>query len=103
MTVTPSSASWRRYPPRPSGLLEHLGHVADPRKRRGVRHSISGIVAVALVATLAGAQSFLAIAEWASGAGHGELAALGIGEAVPCESTIRRCLQRLDPVAFDAR
>lgn len=75
--------------------------MADPRKRRGVRHSISGIVSVALAATLTGTQSFVAIAEWARDAGRAELAALGIGDAVPCESTIRRCLQSLDPAALD--
>jgi len=55
-----------------------------------------------LAATLACAQSFLAIVEWAADVGAGELAALGLGGVVPCESTIRRCLQRLDPGSVDA-
>jgi len=76
--------------------------VTDPRKRRGVRHSITAIVAVALAATLAGAQSFVTIGEWVADAGDADLAALGIGHVLPCESTIRRCLQRLDPGVLDA-
>ena len=51
-------------PAAPAGLLECLAKVSDPRKHRGVRHSITAIVALALAATLAGAQSFVAIGEW---------------------------------------
>jgi len=84
-------------PAAPAGLLQCLAKVTDPRKRRGVRHPITGIVALALAATLAGAQSFVAIGEWVVDTEEADLAALGIGSVVPCESTIRRCLQRLDP------
>jgi len=59
--------------------------VRAPRQRRGVRHPISGFPAVALAATLAGAHSFMAIAEWAADAGPGELTALSLGGLVPCE------------------
>jgi predicted transposase YbfD/YdcC len=89
-------------PAAPAGLLECLAKVSDPRKHRGVRHSITAIVALALAATLAGAQSFVAIGEWVADAGDADLAALGIGHVLPCESTIRRCLQRLDPGVLDA-
>ncbi len=90
-----------QVPAAPPGLLQCLQKVTDPRKRRGVRHPITGVLAVALAATLAGAQSFLGIAEWAADAGPGELTAFGLGGVVPCESTIRRCLQRLDPSSLD--
>ncbi len=89
-------------PAAPAGLWECVQQVADPRRRRGVRHPIAGIVALALAATLAGAQSFVAIGEWAADAGGTGLAELGIEGTVPCESTIRRCLQRLDPARLDA-
>jgi hypothetical protein len=32
-----------------------LGQVPDPRKRRGIRHPVSGLIAVAMCAVLAGA------------------------------------------------
>jgi predicted transposase YbfD/YdcC len=74
------------------GLRDVLGGVVDPRKRRGV----------SACAVLAGARSFVAIAEYAHDAGLivGDL--LGIGAVVPHESTIRRLLQQLDPVAVEA-
>ena len=49
----------------PKGLLEALSVVADPRKCRGVRHGFVSILAVCACAVLAGARSFIAIAEWA--------------------------------------
>jgi len=93
---------WGQVPAAPPGLWECWEKVADPRKRRGVRHPITGVLAEALAATLAGAQSFLGIAEWAADAGPGEFTAFGLGAVGPCESTIRRCLQRLDASNLDA-
>jgi predicted transposase YbfD/YdcC len=83
------------------GLLELLARVPDPRKRRGVRHRIGVILAIALAATLTGARSFSAIAEWAADTPAGVRARLGVTKAAPAESTIRRCLQRLDPDRLD--
>ena len=48
-------------PAAPAGLLQTLQRVPDPRKPRGVRHRLTTVLAVALGATLAGAQSFVAI------------------------------------------
>ncbi|MDX6584705.1 MAG: hypothetical protein QOI10_3889 [Solirubrobacterales bacterium] len=83
-----------------SGLLAQLSGVPDPRARRGVRHSITTILAVAACAVLAGCRSFTAIGEWAANAPDQVLAALGAGCA-PCESRIRRTLQRLDGDRLD--
>jgi hypothetical protein len=44
----------------PQWLLEALGAVADPRKRRGVRHRFISILALCACAVLAGARSFIA-------------------------------------------
>ena len=84
-------------------VLPVLAGVVDPRARRGVRHRLSTILAVAVCAVLAGARSFVAIAEWAADADAETRAELGIAGAVPCESTIRRTLQKLDADAFDDR
>lgn len=83
------------------GLLGVLARVADPRRRRGVRHRLAGILGLALCAVIAGARSFTAIAEWAADADEQTLHVLGIRGAVPSESTFRRTLQRLDAGAFD--
>jgi predicted transposase YbfD/YdcC len=83
------------------GLLEVLARVADPRRRRGVRHRLAGILGLALCAVVAGARSFTAIAEWAADADGQTLRRLGVAGRVPSESTFRRTLQRLDADAFD--
>ena len=49
---------------------------------------------------ITGAQSFVAIAEWAADASPEALARLGVTGTAPSESTIRRCLQRLAPTSW---
>jgi len=48
------------------GLLEQLRQLKDPRKRRGIRHSATSTLAVAVCAVVSGARNFLAIGEWAA-------------------------------------
>lgn len=86
----------------PTGLLSLLAQVADPRKRRGVRHTVTAVVAVALAATLAGARSFTAIAEWAADAPIEALTRIGVRRRPPSEATIRRLLTMLPADTFDA-
>jgi predicted transposase YbfD/YdcC len=83
------------------GLLGVLAGVADPRRRRGVRHRLAVILGLALCGVVAGARSFTAIAEWAADADEQTLDALGAKGVVPSESTFRRTLQRLDADTFD--
>jgi len=90
-----------QVPAAPAGLLETLARVPDPRKPRGIRHALPGVLSVALAAVVAGARSFVAIAEWAADATPLVLAALGATGTTPSESTIRRCLQRLAPDELD--
>ncbi|MGQ0847354.1 MAG: transposase family protein [Sporichthyaceae bacterium] len=52
-------------PDRLEELLAALERVPDPRKLRGVRHSMCAILAVSACAVLAGARSLVAIGEWA--------------------------------------
>jgi predicted transposase YbfD/YdcC len=90
------------------GLLEHLARVPDPRQRRGIRHSLSSVLAAAIVAVLAGAQSFTAIGEWIADAPPPVLASLGIRRdpltrrwQPPGEATIRRVLESVDAGVLD--
>ena len=80
-----------------------LAVVPDPRARRGVRHRLGVILGLAVCAVLAGARSFTAIAEWAADADQATLDGLGVTGPVPCESTFRRVLQRLNANALDAQ
>jgi hypothetical protein len=83
-------------------LLVALGSVPDPRARRGVRHRFTAIVGIGVCAVLAGARSFTAIAEWAHDLTPVVRLRLGLGRRAPCESTIRRVLQRVNADALDA-
>ena len=88
---------------RADGLLQVLERLPDPRRRRGVRHRVAGIVAVALTAVLAGARSYAAIASWAADLSVEQRAQVGLTRPVaPDASTFRRVLGRLDAVVLDA-
>jgi predicted transposase YbfD/YdcC len=89
-------------------LLDDLAQLTDPRKRRGRRHALTAVLAVAVAAVLAGAKSLAAIGEWAADAPQPVLAALGVRRdplrgayQPPCEATVRRVLARVDPNALD--
>jgi predicted transposase YbfD/YdcC len=83
------------------GVVAALAKVPDPRARRGVRHQISAILTLAACAVLAGCRSFTAIGEWVANASDQVLAAFEVDGCPPCESTIRRTLQRLDGDELD--
>jgi DDE_Tnp_1-associated len=50
---------------------------ADPRRKRGRRHPLAGLLAVGIAAVTAGSRSFAAIGQWAADAGPDVLAGLG--------------------------
>jgi predicted transposase YbfD/YdcC len=93
---------------RAPGLLEALAQVADPRRRRGRRFTLTFTLAVALMCVLAGARSFREIGDQAADLPQDMLAALG---GIPCplrrkipvpsEKRIRTLLQDLDGDALD--
>jgi len=86
------------------GLLDLLATVPDPRHRRGIRHPVRAVVALAVCAAVAGARSFTAIAQWARGLSPEALRRLGATRRTPpSEPTIRRVLQRVDADQLDAQ
>jgi DDE_Tnp_1-associated len=91
-----------------SSLLCDLAQLTDPRQRRGRRHALNAVLAVAVAAVLAGARSLAAIGEWAADAPGPVLAALGTRRdpltgawRPPAEATVRRVLAGIDPDALD--
>jgi hypothetical protein len=79
------------------GLFQLLVGLPDPRRRRGVRHGLAGIVAVALAAVLAAARSYAAIGQWAAELTAAQLAEFGLDRpAAPEASTFRRVFAGLD-------
>lgn len=86
------------------GLFAVLGTVPDPRKRRGIRHTVQNVLAVAVCATLAGAKSFGAIYEWAADQTKELLKRLRCRRCIPpSERTLRRMLQAVDVEEIDTR
>lgn len=76
------------------GLFSVLAAFTDRRKRRGLRHSLQSILAVAACAVLAGQRSFVAIEEWARDQSKEVLKRLGCRYGrPPSERTFRRVLK----------
>src|ERR1700745_2269003 len=84
MTSSPIPAARSQY------LLDLLAQVPDPRKKRGRRHPLAGLLAGGIAAVIAGSRSFAAIGQWAGDAGPDVLAALGAERGPAEESTYRR-------------
>src|SRR5438045_9236146 len=86
MTSSPIPAARSQY------LLHLLAQVPDPRKKRGRRHPLAGLLAVGIAAVIAGSRSFAAIGQWAADAGPEVLAVLGADRGSERDSTFRRPL-----------
>jgi predicted transposase YbfD/YdcC len=82
-------------------LLDLLAQVPDPRKRRGRRHALAGLLAVGIAAVIAGSKSFAAIGQWAGDAGPDVLAALGAARGPANESTYRRAFALVSADVLD--
>jgi len=95
MTSSPIPAARSQY------LLDLLAQVPDPRKRRGRRHALAGLLAVGIAAVIAGSRSFAAIGQWAADAGPEVLAVLGAARGPAEESTFRRAFALVSPDALD--
>jgi predicted transposase YbfD/YdcC len=82
-------------------LLDLLAQVPDPRKKRGRRHPLAGLLAVGIAAVIAGSRSFTAIGQWAADAGPEVLAVLGAARGAADESTFRRAFALVSADVLD--
>jgi predicted transposase YbfD/YdcC len=82
-------------------LLDLLAQVPDPRKKRGRRHALAGLLAVGIAAVIAGSRSFAAIGQWAADAGPDVLNALGAVRGAAEESTFRRAFALVSADVLD--
>lgn len=85
------------------GLLDVLVKLADPRSKRGVRHRLVSVLAIAVITVLAGARSFREIGDQAADLPDDILQAVGArvdpatgAQIAPSESTLRRTIQAVD-------
>ena len=84
------------------GLFEILESFPDARKRRGIRHKISSVLATAICAVVAGARSFVAMGEWAKEQSAETLKRLGSKRGKPpSERTYRRVFADIDIEEID--
>src|SRR5271154_1325787 len=95
MTSSPIPAALSQY------LLDLLAQVPDPRKRRGRRRALAGLLAVGIAAVIAGSRSFGAIGRWAADAGPDVLAVLGAARGPAEESTFRRAFALVSADVLD--
>jgi hypothetical protein len=79
-------------------LLHALESVPDPRRARGRRHGLQSVLLLGLQAVMAGASSWVAIAQWAATAPQ----ALAVCGAPPSASTFRRVLAGINVIALEA-
>jgi DDE_Tnp_1-associated len=79
-------------------LVAALGSVPDPRKRRGVRHSVQSVLLLVVGAVMAGKSSWVGIAGWAARADH----RLRVCGPTPSAATFARVLAAVDPVQLQA-
>jgi hypothetical protein len=84
-------------------LLVAFARVPDPRRRRGRRHPLPAILALATAAMLSGARSLYAIAQWGRLQPPEVLQALGFTrDRAPCVATLHLAFKALDAAAFEA-
>ena len=84
-------------------LLTVLAAVPDPRGRRGKRHPLPAILAMAVAATLCGAKSYAAMADWGRNYGPAFAQALGFTRLkTPCAACLFLLFRRLDRPALEA-
>jgi predicted transposase YbfD/YdcC len=95
MTSSPIPVARSQY------LLDLLAQVPDPRKRRGRRHPLGGLLAVGIAAVIAGSRSFAAIGQWAADAGADVLVGLGAARGPAEESTFRRAFAMISADLLD--
>jgi hypothetical protein len=81
-----------------------LREIPDPRHRRGIRHPLDALLALASAAVLCGARSYEAIAEWGRNYDPAFLTALGFTrQSAPCAATFFQAFRKLDRAQVEAR
>ena len=86
----------------PLSLLDVLATVPDPRSPKGLRHPLSAILSLAVLAMLSGAKGYEAIAQFGRDKGSALAFALGFRRGkTPAKSTFCEIFRALDISAFE--
>jgi predicted transposase YbfD/YdcC len=87
--------------PGPSPRLDHhFANLTDPRRAQ-VTYPLINIVAIALCATIAGADDFVAMADWARPHKDWLGRFLDLSNGVPSHDRLNMIFRRLDPAEFE--
>jgi hypothetical protein len=87
-----------------ASLMELLEGIHDPRAAKGKRHPLPALLALAVVAMLAGMTSYEAIADYGKQRGGEFLRLLGFTRRRGlCKATYSRVFRRIDVADFEAR
>jgi hypothetical protein len=87
----------------PPSLSAVLATIPDPRDPSGLRHPLSAVLNLLVVAALAGMRSLTAAAQFARDHGTPLAHALGFRSAkTPCKATLSNLLRQLDADAVEA-
>jgi len=85
-------------------LRQVLVEISDFRHKRGKRHPLSAILALACAAMLCGYKSYSAIAEWGRNYGCALTRALGFTrDDTPCAATLHSVLRGIDVTQLEAK
>ncbi len=82
-------------------LEQAFGEIEDPRVERTRAHQLLDIIAIALVAVLAGANSWVAIETYGNAKRAWLSTFLALPNGIPSHDTIARVFARLDPEALE--
>ena len=84
-------------------LLKHFSELPDPRKPRGIRHELSDIVIISILAVICGANTYSQIHQYAL-AQEGWLSTfLRLPSRIPSQDTFERIFAILNPEAWQAK
>ena len=84
----------------PTSLIDAFSILPDPRSPRNRRHPLLNIVVIATCGVLAGADTWVAIEQWATAKKEWLVSFLDMSEGVPSHDTFGRVFSILSPTAF---
>ena len=82
-------------------ILKHFSGLEDPRIDRTKQHLLGDIIAIAILAVLSGADSWVAIETYAQAKQEWLQQFLALPNGIPSHDTIARVFARLDSQAFE--
>jgi predicted transposase YbfD/YdcC len=84
----------------PQTLLEHLQTLEDPRRTDSTLHPLPSILFMGLCAVICGAETWVAMEEWARAREDWLRSAIDLPHGIPSHDTFARVFSLLEPLSF---